>query len=291
MSIFDKKNKEQPKSQEDSTATNSATPNSNTTKTGAIVSTTYESHRKIVPAMDIILITSAIAGLTLFMLAYMMPEIGVISALFGSVTFLPVGVALGILLLSNFRIKLLRKLTKKNLGFIKFLFDNRVLKAIVTDLDHDIVRFHEGIYIIDKGKIFRETSEGVSGQQEIENVKVHFEEGIPVIYFDVEDTIPIDLKKENSYEKFRSPTHISATLNKEIAVEKARVMKAFKSKENIFLIAILGLCLVIVYFSYSMYSNMESLQTALTEIKHLSTTVSQLLQQTTPANQIPPIIK
>lgn len=286
MSIFNKKNKEQPKSKEDSVATDSTT-----NQIDAVTSKTYESHKKIVPAMDIILITSAIAGLTLFMLAYMIPEIGVISALFGSVTFLPIGVALGILLLSSFRIKLLRKLTKKNLGFIKFLFDNRVLKAIVTDLDHDIVRFHEGIYIINKGKIFRETSEGIAGQKEIENVKVHFEEGIPVIYFDIEDTIPIDLKKENSYEKFRSPTHIAATLNKEIAVEKARVMKAFKSKENIFLIAILGLCLVIVYFSYSMYSNMESLQTALTEIKHLSTTVSQLIQQSQPANQVPPIIK
>ena len=153
-------------------------------------------------------------------------------------------------------------MTKRNYGIIKFIHSNRLIKPVIANLDKDIIRFADGIYIIDKQSIKRE-GETEPSTHIVEEHKIKFEEGIPTIYYDIGDIMPLDFENAQDRtspetEKFRLPTQVSATLNKEIAVEKAKVMKAFKTRQDLMMIVILVLLVVSVYFTYTVYSNEQT---------------------------------
>lgn len=173
---------------------------------------------------------------------------------------IPTGMLLGMVLSTDFRVKILRRITKKNLGFIKFVYGGVVIKRILANLDKDLITFADGKYFVEKGRIKREVKEGVSDRplKEIEP-EFKFEEGIPVIYFDVDDSLPIDFEtvvKKQSETDYRNPQQISATLTKEIAVEKAKAMKQQRRQLNIMLIVII---IGIATVGYLQYKTMDSL--------------------------------
>lgn len=259
-------------------------------------SPTYSEYRRIVPATDIVLITSLMSGIILFVTVYYMPQVGILMSILGSVIFLPIGFGIAMLLLSNFRIKLLRKITKKNLGFAKFIFGGQIIKPVIADLDKDTIKFEEGIYLTEKGEIRKSTSESVAGDKTITKQKVFFEEGIPTIYFDTDDLLPVEWSKKKIEDekpdkhRFRSPKHISATLNKEIAVEKAKTMKAFKSRENIMVIVILVVSIISIYLIWQIYSKQGKIEELATSIIGMKDIITELVRQTIPQNSTSPVI-
>jgi len=251
---------------------------SQTVPKGYATSSTYSDYKKIIPATDIVLIMAAISGIVMFAFAYFVPQAGILAGLLGGFLFLPIGVFFGFIFSTSFRIKLLRRLMRKNYGFVKFLYGNKVIKTIMANLDRDTIEFEDGIYFVNQGNIKSEKSEKIAGQV-ISPPTIHYEEGIPAIYYDVNDAIPIDFKENPETAFVRLPKQISATLNKEIAVEKAKVMSAFKSRANILLIIILIVCVVNIYFCYSFYSQIGDIDGAIAEIRNLATVVSQLIHQ------------
>lgn len=205
----------------------------------------------------------AIAVLSIYYIYNPQPLILTLTTL-GILT-IPTGIFIGFILSSNTRVKILRKITRKNFGFVKFVYGNLSIKTIVANLDKDIVNFSDGIYIVDKGKIKRELPEEYSDKsekqpfKEIENT-IRFEDGIPVIYFNVDDIIPLDFKEipKADEDKYRIPAQTSATLNKEIAVEKAKALKQTQRRLNI--IMIVGI-LALGGIGYMQYMIMDDIQT------------------------------
>lgn len=194
----------------------------------------------------------------------------------GSLVFIPIGIAIGAIFSSNIRIKMLRALTKKNIGFVKFITSRKIIKPVIANLDRDIIRFGEGIYIVNKKFIKRESPDDTYSYYPIDPERVKYEEGIPVIYFDIDDIMPLDFNYPNAEEqdKFRIPSQVSATLNKEIAVEKAKVMNAFASRQNIFMIIVIGALLISLYLVWSNYNTTKELKKIIEPMKSEVSSVS-----------------
>jgi hypothetical protein len=81
----------------------------------------------------------------------------------------------------------------------------------------------------------------------------------------VDDIIPIDFDNtaskliEKERERYRLPTHVSATLNREIAVEKAKVMNAFASRQSLFAIITIAAVVISLYFVYQLNTQVKEL--------------------------------
>jgi hypothetical protein len=214
-------------------------------------------------SLDALMITCALAGFLALIYTYINPKAAFISILVGGLLFVPIGAMVGVMFSGNFRVKILKRLTRRNYGYVRFLSSNRLIKTVVANLDKDVVKFGDGIYLIDKQSIKRE-GEDTPSSDVIDESKIKFEEGISTIYYDIDDIMPIDFdtSRKNPLaqeDKFRLPTQVSATLNKEIAVEKAKAMKAFKTQQNVLMIAMLAMIVLTLYFSYSIYANNKKL--------------------------------
>lgn len=194
----------------------------------------------------------------------------------GSLIFIPIGILIGAIFSSNTRIKLLRSITKKNIGYVKFITSKKIIKPVIANLDRDIIRFGEGIYIINKKFIKRESPDESYSYYPIDPERVKYEEGIPVIHFDIDDIMPLDFDYPDKEEqdKFRIPSQVSATLNKEIAVEKAKVMNAFASRQNIFMIIVIGALLISLYFAWSNFNTIKDIKKTIDPLKSDISTVS-----------------
>lgn len=224
---------------------------------------TVETVKRAGFSADVVLIAAALAGFLCFLYAYINPQGAIFALIIGSMTFLPIGVLIGGLFSGSFRIKIMRRFMRKNYGFVKFIHSNRLIKPVLANLDSDMIRFGDGVYFINKNMIKREGKEGYSTRQ-IKDTEIKFEEGIPVIYFDIGDIIPVDFEHQGTSvdDKFRNPSQVSATLNKEIAVEKAKVMKAFKSQQNTMMIIMIAMLAAVLFFTYTLYTgNQKTLDT------------------------------
>jgi len=213
-------------------------------------------------SMDALIFACVFVGF-LSVLIFYLSKAAFIAALISGMMFIPIGVIIGAMFASNFRVKIMRRLTRKNYGMVKFIHSNKLIKPVIANLDSDIVRFADGVYILDKQTIKREGTETPSSDIIQENV-IKFEEGIPTIYYDLTDIMPVDFtssvkKIEGEPDRFRLPSQVSATLNKEIAVEKAKIMKAFRTRQSMFMLIIIALIVINVYFSYSTYTNNKNM--------------------------------
>jgi len=174
----------------------------------------------------------------------------------GSMMTLPIGMFLGIVFSSGLRLKFLRGITKKNYGYIKFVYGASI-KSVIVNLDQDIVQFRDGtIFLIDKMRIKRQLKDGTAEdlQKEVKE-QVKFEEGIPVIYYDIEDIVPTDFNTTSKDDKdsYRIPSHAGATLHKEIAVEKAKALQQQSKKVSMIAIFVIINLLITVAMGYLVF--------------------------------------
>lgn len=204
---------------------------------------------------------SFFAGVLAIVISITFPKISKIVILLGSTIFIPIGVIFGIFLTPNGKIKLLRKMTKQNYGYVKFITSNKVIKTIVANLNDDIIKFGNGIYFINRKMIKKHVENEVPSIIPIDENAIKYEDGIPTIYFDVDDIIPLDFSniEKDMDEKFRLPSQVSATLNKEIAVEKAKIMNAFKRQQNILMIVIVVALLILLYLTYTDFTRLKTM--------------------------------
>jgi len=225
--------------------------------------------KKFTITADISLIAAAFAGFVMLAFAYLNPQLAIFAAILGSVTFLPIGALIGGLLTSSFRIKIVRRIGGKNYGFIKFIHANRLIKPVIVNLDNDMIRFGNGVYFIENSIIRREGSPAYSTDK-ISESSIKFEEGIPTIYFDVTDILPVDFQragKTSDDQRFRNPAQVAATLNKEISVEKAKVMRVFKGRQDLFMIIILGMSAITAVLAYLVLTDVGKMSDAVAAVK------------------------
>ena len=226
--------------------------------------------RKFSITLNSIMAIAVVASFVFIILALALPDIAIATMIIGSTLFIPIGVLIGAITSSSMRVKMMRRFTGKNYGIVKFIHSNRLIKPVIANVDADIIRFSGGIYYLDKQSIKQEGSESLSDGI-IHESKIKFEEGIPTIYYDITDIAPVDFattvkKREdesNKDDKFRLPTQVSATLNKEIAVEKAKIMKSFKSQQSLMLLLILALVGINIFLSYTIYSNWDTMKVSI----------------------------
>lgn len=247
--------------------------------------TTEKIYRKILPQSDIVIISGTLSIIFITLFTSQFKELSIVSAILGSFIFLPIGLLVGLLLFSNWKIKLLRKMTRKNFGIMKFIFPKNIIKPIVVDFDKDIIRFKKGTYFIEDSAIKIEKETEPAKEIPIKEENLFFEEGIPTIYFDVNDCAPVTFTNEKTEIKYRLPTRISATLDKEIAIEKARAMKAFASKQNIMLIVLIAMAGLSLYFSYSNYTQLDRMKTLTTDLSRLTSIITELIKSQPPTYQ------
>ena len=222
---------------------------------------------KLTLNINTVSIACVLAVFVFVILTFAIPDMAIATMLIGSALFFPIGMILGAMTSGAMRIKMMRKLTGRNYGVIKFIHSNRLIKPVIANLDQDIIQFSGGVYFLDKQAIKREGKDELSNGI-IHESKIKFEEGIPTVFYDITDIMPVNFEsaiprdETTDDDKFRLPTQVSATLNKEIAVEKAKIMKSFKSQQSLMLVIILALVAINVFFGYSMYSSWEPMRAA-----------------------------
>jgi hypothetical protein len=112
-------------------------------------------------------------------------------------------------------VALKRKFTNRNYGIIRFRTHGRNEFPIVVDFDKDSLNFFGGIYIIEKGKIYRQLGEEKQYKGEIDVKKAVFSQGCPVIHFDLNDMYSLDLTHEKMPPSIpRNPQQMESTLRK-----------------------------------------------------------------------------
>lgn len=243
---------------------------------------------------SLIMFTMATFGISMY---YMFKPQTIIALLYISMLTIPIGILMGVILSTNIRIKILRRMTRKNFGFVKFVYGNLSIKTIIANLDNDIIKFADGVYNVEKGKIKRQLAEDYSDKsvshpfKEIETV-TRFEDGIPTTYFNIDDAIPLDFKEipKQDSDKYRIPAQISATLNKEIAVEKAKALKQTQKRLNLFLVLLLGGILIIGYLQWKTMEALNQIGTPKidpSQLDSITSGISDLSSKlTTLTNQI-----
>ena len=226
--------------------------------------------------LEIMLLMVVLSSFPMAALAIYAPELFWLGILVGVSTSFIVGIGIGFVLSTSFRIKVLRKLTKRNYGYAKYVYGDSIIKPVLMDLDNDVLRFNDGIYIPGRGNIKRTAEEVTAAETKSLSSakfeqKIKFEEGIPTIYFNIDDMMPLEFSllgtsTNSSKGDYRIPKQVAATLNKEIAVEKAKALNAIKRTADILLVVAIAASICAAFFGYNLWSTDEQKMTLLIKI-------------------------
>lgn len=179
-------------------------------------------------------------------------------------------------------VQMKRQITRQNHGIIYFMSRGKALYPKVVNFGNDIMRTHKGLWVLYEGAIYRqvvkeenqasemvedpmfqEKTEEMSigekrgrfgmfqkSQQKIK-VKLHkkitgqdieYRQGVPIMFLDIEDMIPLRLQSEKmDLPIVRNPYMIEAVLGKEVAAAELEALKMTKKtmKTLILIVAVL----------------------------------------------------
>lgn len=140
----------------------------------------------------------------------------------------------------------MRKLTKRPYGLAKFKVGRTVYSKIVR-FDKDTTEWMGGKYVFDKNSIVIEksASKKVYSFKDFET----WEEGIPVIYFDVMSAIPIRFSGDKT-EGIPTAKAIQSTIKKEMATYEAEMMRKTRSKLMLGIMILVIISLVMIAFQF-----------------------------------------
>lgn len=190
-------------------------------------------------------------GVTLLVIAFLYFFYGggdatgmmIILLVMGSFGFLPIGLLLGAMMFDiTMRIKVLRTITKKNLGIVNIVSGNQVFR-IIKDFNNDMIELNKNLYYLKKDKIYNDKDE-VLAELKDENIK--FIGGIPSIYFDLKNLLPVKFY-EDKIEV--TPEELSAPIKAWIITKEAELLR-WKRATQISLIVLIAVVGIAIYFSY-----------------------------------------
>ncbi len=171
----------------------------------------------------------------------------------------------------------MRALTRKPYGVAYFKV-NRQFYPRVIRLDKDSIKTSKGIWIIDHSKIYMENSAAKEDKYEESSVDSEnrvvekkeynmvdfytFNQGIPIIFFDYNDMVPLSFQNE-PFEGTRNPFVVEAAVAKEISASEAELMRKNKPSKVIKWI-IAGIVVTGGLYAFLAYQNSIISEVALT---------------------------
>lgn len=188
---------------------------------------------------------------------------------------------------------------KKRYAIVRFHGHGNMLFDRVMDIGGAKIETKKGLYLIQDNWVYKmvgdvkklgEKSKTVDykGQKlkVIEHAKikqdfVKFEEGIPVINFDINDMLPLKLEQQETTKETRQPGHIQAVLKKERALYQYLAMKMVKQQIMMLIIV----CIIVAGISAALsFVNMQSTSEAVVILKQINSTLSSIV----PVEQVTP---
>lgn len=239
-----------------------------------------EKRRKKEP-FDTFKFVFALFTISVFALLYLynyMPEDPVLFSaimLLGSFLFLPIGMILGQALLDPYmRCRLLRRITKKNLGIINFVGKSKRMVSKLKNFDDDLIWIgkkcwaitKEGIYEVDKygtrhGNIMTIDPDSV----------VTMTETVPVIFMDLGNMHPLSLHEIKG--GGITPEELGANLTGWIDNQQAKLMFLKRTMETYYMILIV----VAIAAAYFGYQNSQEIAEMRTLIQDLAGKIDRLI--------------
>jgi len=139
---------------------------------------------------------------------------------------LPIGLVLGFIYGNKvFYAKTMRKITKKQYGIIRLVGFGKNIITLVKKIDKDMVEINGIKYYIEDTFFYSEKD--VSKKVKINDNNIYFDGGVPCIYLDPEDLIPLTFSNVEMDGEFKSrlATQVTATLAKEQATAEQEAMQ------------------------------------------------------------------
>jgi hypothetical protein len=149
----------------------------------------------------------------------------------------------------SYKVKLYRKLTKRPYGLAKFRV-GRTWYSKMVRFGNDSIIWHGGKYMFVKQTVIIEKG---AGNRKVYNMNewADYEEGYPVIYFDVNNAIPLHFEGD-MIDKLPTPRAIQSTIKKEIASFEAEVMR--KTRSKLMLLALFTMIMVLINIVIAYYT-------------------------------------
>jgi len=158
--------------------------------------------------------------------------------------FMLLGAFIGWMRFNTFRwVGFKRRFSARNWGIIYFKSRGKSIFPIIADFDKDTIKIGDNIWILDKGKIYRQ-GESPKKAKEIQPSQIEFISGCPITFFNIDDMLPLRFESEEGAEGARNPHQVEATLAKEIAAAEAEALHMTKTKMQM-LIIIAIICAII----------------------------------------------
>lgn len=184
------------------------------------------------------------------------------------------GIIFGYIYFNPFQwVQLKRNFTKKNYGIVYFTSRGRALYPKIVNFGEDVLRKNDGLWVLyegaiyrqvgkeepqgtetktieiqeHKGKIFRQpkTTAKVKLHKEIKSGEIEYRQGVPVMFLDIEDMLPLRLLSEKmTLPITRNPYMIEAVLGKEVAAAELEALKM--TKKSLKMLIMITAVLVII---------------------------------------------
>jgi hypothetical protein len=160
-------------------------------------------------------------------------------------------------------ISIKRKFQGKNFGIINFR-SGRSMYPKVVDLSNTALRTKKGLWIIQNDKIYRQTDNETKLVGELKPDNIDFKQGVPMLYMDIDDMLPLQLQGDDKKQESRNPEQVEATISKEIAAAEAEAMRLTRKTLQIIMIIVAVIGVIAVAIGIVNYYTLSALQTVST---------------------------
>jgi hypothetical protein len=150
--------------------------------------------------------------------------------------------------------------------------DLEIVKEAVTGSDDELQRLHDeklqsipvmasptGLFSFLKKKQYYKAQ--VKLHCEFHPKEIDFRSGVPVVFLDIEDMMPMYLTNEklDQEPKSRNPYQVEAVLGKEIAAAELEALKMTKKNIQMMLILLAVMGVIVIGVSYMGYDNTQKI--------------------------------
>lgn len=202
-----------------------------------------------VKIIGIVLFVIGILGVLLYFVTNPLAKVsdfGLALLFLGGFGFVPVGFIFGILLCSPYkRAWMLRKLSRgANYGVVHFVGHGRNILTVIKNLNYDTIWLNDEVFIVEPNRIYRMNDEDHA--EPIKPKHVFYESGVPVIFFDIDNYLPMTFYGEDL--KIKSQ-QVGSSLKAWVITEEAKAL-AWKKMQQITTLVMIVLLLANAYLSW-----------------------------------------
>lgn len=181
------------------------------------------------------------------------------------------GIFLGYFRFNPFRwAKFKRQVLRRNYGIVNFISANGSIFPKIMNFSGDLFKLKNSMYILQNDFVYRIIKEEDSGTEKIEEIidkagnkrkvrlhtridetMVRYMEGIPIIFFDINNMLPrrIEGQKYDDTLASKNPIMVQTAIDKEREALKLEVLKSKWKDMKIFFIVIIMLVIVAIAVS------------------------------------------